>query len=152
MIFNFKRGFGILEILVVLAILTLIILVVLPSFAKIRERKVLDTAVADVVSALDKAKSYSLSSVDSSEYGVHFESSQIVIFKGTVYSSMDVNNENILVFSPAYISDIGLTGGASDIYFDRLSGVPSKTGTITVTSSSVSKTITISVTGAISVN
>ncbi len=93
-----------------------------------------------------------LSSVSSSEYGVHFESGKIVIFKGTAYSSSDSNNEDVPVSSGASISSINLTGGAVDLYFDRLSGAPNKTGNITISISSISKIITISATGAAGMN
>jgi hypothetical protein len=126
--------------------------IVLPSFKTLRDNQVLKATASDVFSSLDKARSQTLASVNSSEYGVHFQSDKVVIFKGQVYSSSDVNNENIIITTPATISAIALTGGATDVYFDRLSGAPNKTGTITVTISSLSKVITISATGVTSVN
>ncbi len=147
---NFKRGFTLIEIMVVLGIMVLIIAVVLPAFSKMRDNQLLKSTTADVFSSLNKAKSQTLSSVSSSEYGVHFESDKIVIFKGTTYSSSDPNNEIVLITSPASISSISLTGGAVDLYFNRLTGAPNKTGSITVAVSSLSKAVTISGTGAIS--
>lgn len=149
---NFKKGYTILEILIVLSVLAVLLAVFLPSFSKIRENQVLKNAASEVFSAIDKARSQGLSSYNSSEYGVHFEDHKIVIFQGTVYSPTDSNNEKILITSPAYISSVNLTGGAVDIYFDRLSGAPSKTGTITVSTPSASKTITVSDTGTASAN
>lgn len=150
--FKFKKGFTILEILVVLSILALLVAIVLPSFKAIRSNQVLKSAISDVLSALDKARSQSFSSLNSSEYGVHFEQNQIVIFKGTNYSPSDISNENVPLTLPAYISLISLTTGAVDLYFDRLSGIPNKTGTITISADTSSKIITISATGAISTN
>jgi prepilin-type N-terminal cleavage/methylation domain-containing protein len=149
---NFKKGFTVLEILIVLGIMAILVTIILPSFRTMRSNEVLKATTSEIFSALGKAKSGTLSSVNSSEYGVHFESDLIVIFKGTSYSSSDVNNENISITSPASISAINLTGGAVDLYFDRLSGAPNKTGTITVSTSSFSKIITISSTGTISMN
>lgn len=152
MMINFKKGFTLVEMLIILAILTILIIVALPSFTTMRNNQILKTTASEVFSALDKAKSQALSSVNSSEYGVHFETNKIVIFKGTIYLSLDPNNEDILISSGASISNINLTGGAIDLYFDRLSGAPNKTGTVTISVSSLSKIVTISATGAASMN
>ncbi len=149
---HYKKGFALIELLVVLAIIVILIAVVLPSLERMKQYQVLKSAVADISSTLDKAKSQTLSSINSSEYGVHFESDKVVLFAGTVYSASDSTNEVTAISSPISISSISLTGGATDIYFDKLSGAPNKTGTVTVSSASQSKTITISATGAISSN
>ena len=117
-----------------------------------RDNQILKSTASDVFSALDRARSQALASVNSSEYGVHFQSDKIIIFKGTAFSAMAADNENIDIASPATISNISLTGGAVDLYFNRLSGAPDKTGTVTISISSLSKIITISATGAASMN
>jgi Tfp pilus assembly protein FimT len=149
---NLKKGFSVIEILFVLAIMIILAAIVLPSFKKMRENQVLKSTTSEVISVIDKARSQSVSSIDSSEYGVHFQTDKVVLFKGITYSSSDASNENIILTTPATISVISLTGGAVDVYFDRLSGAPSKSGTITISVSSLSKTITISATGTASTN
>lgn len=149
---NIKKGFTLIEILLVLAIMVILASIILPSFGKMRENQVLKSTTSEVISVIDKARSQSLSSVGSSEYGVHFQTDKIVLFKGITYSSSDAENEDIILTIPATISTISLTGGAVDVYFDRLSGAPSKSGTIVISVSSLSKTITISATGTASMN
>ncbi|MBI5139532.1 prepilin-type N-terminal cleavage/methylation domain-containing protein [Candidatus Nomurabacteria bacterium] len=149
---NKKVGFTIMEVLIVIAIVGILAVIVLASFGDMRDRQLLKATASDIFSALDKARSQTLASVNSSEYGVHFQSDKIVIFKGTIYSSSDSNNEEILFTSGAFISSINLTSGAVDLYFNRLSGAPNKSGTITVSVSSLSKTVTISPTGASSMD
>jgi len=146
------KGITVVEIVVVLAIIILLVAIVLPQFSKTRENQVLKNAVADIMSALNKASSQTLSSVNSSEYGVHFQSDKVIIFTGTSFSEGVGDNEMINIIAPATISDISLTGGAYDIYFNRLSGTPSKIGTVTITSGSSSSVITIGATGIVSVN
>ena len=152
MMLNFKKGVTVLEVLVVLAILGILLVIILPSFKTMRDNQILKSAASDIFSALDRARSETLSSVNSSEYGVHFQSDKIVVFQGKVYSSSDPDNENIPIYSPATVSAINLTGGAVDLYFNRLSGAPDKTGTVTVSVSALSKVITISATGTASMN
>jgi prepilin-type N-terminal cleavage/methylation domain-containing protein len=149
---QYTKGFTAIEIVIVLAIVVLLIAVVLPPLEKMKQNQVLKSAVADISSTLNKAKSQTLSSVNSLEYGVHFQSDKIVIFQGNTYSAANSTNEDVQITYPAYISNINLTGGASDIYFDKLSGAPNKTGDITVSIPTQSKTVTISATGAVSSN
>lgn len=151
----YKKGITVLEILIVLAILAGMFAIVIPQFSKIRENQVLKNAVGEVISSLNKAQSQTLASLNSSSYGVHFQSDKIIIFKGTVFSVGDINNQTINITTPASISNVTLalaSGSSGDLYFNRLSGTPNKTGTVTVSTSSFSKIITISVTGMASIN
>ncbi|MDE2399437.1 MAG: prepilin-type N-terminal cleavage/methylation domain-containing protein [Patescibacteria group bacterium] len=152
---HYKQGLSIIEIIVAVAILGIIFLVVIPQFSKIRDNQVIKSAVQDTLSAIDKARTETLSSLNSSEYGVHFQSDQVIIFKGKVFSAGDANNEIFGITAPASITNVtfgGTSGVSGDIYFNRLSGAPSTTGTITISNNSFSKIITISATGVASVN
>lgn len=143
------------ELLIVIAVLVIIFSIVLPQFSEVREKQVLKSAVGDILSSLSKAQAQTLASVDSSSYGVNFESDRIIIFKGTVFSEEDVNNEVINIVSPANISNVSLGGvsaSSGNMYFNRISGSPSKAGTISVATSNFTKIITISATGSVSAN
>mgnify|MGYP001594673516 CR=1 FL=1 len=143
------------EILIVVSVLGILFLITLPQFSKIKENQVLKNTTGDIISTLHDAQSKTLASLSSSSYGVYFQSDKIITFKGTVFSVGDVNNKTINIISPASISNVTLGGVSSstgDVYFERLSGVPSKTGTITISMPSASKIVTISATGAVSVN
>ena len=150
-----QKGITAVEILIVVSILGILVLIALPQFSKIKENQVLKNTLGDITSALHNAQSQSLASVNSSEYGVRFQADKIIIFTGKIFSSEATDNKTINIISPANISNVTLGGVSSDtgdIYFERLSGVPSKTGTITVLTPSTSKVITISATGAVSMN
>jgi Tfp pilus assembly protein FimT len=149
----FKKQFGItvIEILVVIAVLGIIFSIVIPQFSKMRESAVLKTAVGDILSSVNKARSETLSSLNSSSYGVHFQSDKVIIFKGISFVSNDQNNETISIVTPASISN-GTFILPANIYFNRLSGSPSTTGSVIVSTTSYSKTITISATGVASSN
>jgi Tfp pilus assembly protein FimT len=147
-----QKAFTLIETLIVIAVVILLVVIVWPRFSEIRANQVLKSGVEDVVSSLNKARSQTLASLNSSTYGVHFTSNSVTIFTGDVYSAGAGDNQVINIVSPASISDISLTGGAVDIYFKRLTADPNVTGSITISNSSINKVISISATGIISVN
>lgn len=149
------RGVTLIEFLLVVAVIGILIAIIIPQFSKSRELQVLKGGVTDTLSSIDKARSQTLSSLNSSSYGVHFQSDQVIIFKGTVFSPGAGTNESINFTSPAGISNVtlgGVSSSSGDIYFNRLSGTPSATGTVTVSTTNYSRIITISATGVANSN
>ncbi len=152
---SYTRGVTVAEVLVVVAVMALIFGVVMPQFSNIKESQVLKNTTSDILSSLNKAQSQTLASVSSSSYGVHFQSDKIVIFTGTSYSAGSSSNVSINVSAPATITNVtfgGVSATSGDIYFNRLSGAPNTSGTITVSSTNYSKIVTISATGVASSN
>lgn len=150
-----QRGVSALELITVISIITILIFIVFSKFSSVREGQVIKSAVEGVLSSIDRARGETLSSLNSSEYGVHFQSDKVIIFKGKVFSSGASDNESIDLTTPASITNItfgGVSGTSGDVYFNRLSGMPSTTGTISINTASYSKIITISATGSASVN
>jgi type IV fimbrial biogenesis protein FimT len=151
----YQKGFTVIELLISIAVIGIITVIVVPQFTKIRENQVLKAAGEDVLSSLNKARSQTLASLDSSEYGVRFEANQVIIFKGTTYSAVSPDNVVVSVTSPASITNVtlgGVSGTTGNLYFNRIYGAPSTSGTITISTSSFTKTITISASGVFSVN
>ena len=150
-----RRGISLIETLVVVAIIGVLLVIILPRFSQIRENQVLKNATVETLSAINKARSITLASVNSSQYGVRFQSDRVIIFKGTVYNEGSADNETINIISPASITNVtlaGVSGTSGEFYFNRLYGSPSKTGTVTITASSSTKTIIISASGVSSMN
>ncbi len=107
---------------------------------------------------LNKAKSDSLNSLNSTNYGIHFESSELVYFIGSTYLSGDTTNE-IINFEPGVITlptgGINLNGGGNNIIFPRLIDDVVGYGNIiieVIEKPILQKTITINKIGSISVN
>lgn len=151
-----NKGMTLIEIMVILIIIIIISTLVLSNLSNFRDAQSLRNTTVDVVSILNKARQNTLSSVNSTNYGVHFDSSKAVLFSGTTYSSSNASNE-IVLFNPSIIipASGGLNiGGGSDVIFERLTG-DTLGGTIKlqlVSDSSKQKTITINKTGVINSN
>lgn len=147
-----KKGFTIIEILIVIVVLTIIATIVASAFSRFNNNQSLQSATAQIVSVLDEARSKTLASYDNSVYGVHLQSDKTVLFKGEVFSPSSSDNKDFIFSSKISISDISLSGGESEIIFKRLMGKTDHSGTITlslISDSSKFKTITIQPSGII---
>lgn len=154
MIKSKKKGISVIEVLTTVSIVVIITVIVLPQFSKIKERQALNNSASTIITALNKASSQTLASIDSYVYGVRFNANSIVIFRGTAYASSTLN-ETIDISTPSSITNVTLNGVSAipgEMYFNRLTNIPSKTGTITITTGSSQKIITIGATGNVSVS
>ncbi len=144
-------GFTLLEILMVIAIMGILITIIISSFSILNKSQALEKSVRQGASIVSQARSLTLSSKEDSNYGVHFESSTLTLFKGSTYSALDGSNITTSLNNLVLITNIALTGGGSDVVFERLNGSINTPGTITYTLGSKTKSLTISGTGLIEV-
>lgn len=150
-----QKGFTLIEILVVITILVTLSAISVTVFSKFSTSRVLVGSVQTVLSILDEARTLTLASKDGYQYGVHFETAKVVLFKGTIYSSSDPDNDVMVLHTAVEISNITLTGSGSDVVFSRLTGTTGQNGTVRlslVSDSTSSSTINIQTTGIAEVN
>jgi len=148
------KGFTLLELVIVIAVILILFFIIFSAFSGFNRNYALDTEAQRVASILDEARSLTLASKGDTNYGVHFESSQVVLFTGDTYSAMDPSNREESLTSSVTISDISLSGGGSDVVFARLTGALDKNGTVTlslVSDPAMTRTITFELTGIITV-
>lgn len=146
-----KKGFTLLEIVLVVAISAVILGIVLFSFAGYRNREILKSTTLQVVSILRDARAKTLVAEGDSVYGVHFDVDQIILFTGSSYSPNSISNETTTIPSAIGLATTSL--GATDVVFNRLSGEPSVTGEIYIyrlAEPQASTTVTINGAGIIS--
>ncbi|MDO8569950.1 MAG: prepilin-type N-terminal cleavage/methylation domain-containing protein [bacterium] len=146
------RGFTVLEILIAISIMVLTITIVTFSFSKLNSSQTLDKSADLVVSILNEARSLTLSSVNDSQYGVSFEDSQVILFKGSIYLLSDPSNVVTELNSLVGLRNIILNGGGTSVIFKRLTGNTFETGTVEIflkASTTTFRTITISATGIV---
>lgn len=150
-----QRGFTLIELLVVITILVTLSAVSVTVFSKFSTSRVLTGSIQTVLSILDEARTLTLASKGGYQYGVHFETTKIVLFKGTIYSSSDPDNDVTVLQTTVEISNITLTGSGNDVIFSRLTGKTNQDGTVRfslVSDSNSSSTINIQTTGIAEVN
>lgn len=128
-----KRGFTLIEILLVIAITGVIVAVSISPLNNLIKAQALDKDYISVAALVDQAKSLSINSKAGSQYGVRFTGSTAVLFKGINYTPGDPNNQIYDLNSRVNISEIDFDGGAADeIVFSRLTGYANASGTVTV--------------------
>ncbi len=148
-------GFTLVELLIVISIAGIISLLTMGVFSKMADREALDKQTAIVLSLLNDARASTLSAKNAQSFGVHFESNRAVLYVGPTYSAGATTNKSEIMSGRVSISNISLSGGGSNVLFDRLTGATSQTGTVTlslVASPAQTKTITINGTGLVSSN
>ena len=122
-----RSGFTIIEIILVVGIVAVIGASVSAGTVQILSQSYFTNSVERVAHTLRTAQIYSVSGREDSSWGVHYEPHKLVLFKGTSYVSRDPSFD---VETPIPNS-VEVTGW-SDVYFDRLRGLPSSTPTILI--------------------
>jgi len=131
--------------MIVLAIFSIIAGIVLQQGSSLSTTVELDNASKNIDLKIRTAKARSIGAVNDKNYGIHFESSKVVIFDGTgAYVDGAAGNEVFDLPGHVQINSIALNGGAADIVFDRLTGNTASFGSIgLISTKDASKTKTI---------
>lgn len=149
---TFRRGVTLIELLVAIAVLVTIAAIGVAVFSRLTGQTALDASVQQVLSVFEEARSRTLASENDQQFGVHVTISSVVLFIGNTYSAEASTNEVTTLVGRVSISDISMTGGATDVVFERLTGKANVTGTITLTlasDTSQTQVLTINSTGLV---
>ena len=143
-------GVTILELLITIALVFLLAVLAMPFVANTIGRQQVDLLSDRAVDALREAQFSTMTGKHDTAHGVHFEFDRFVYFQGSSYNPADGENVEQLLADSVTISDIDLTGGASDVRFQSRRGTPVETGTVTFTGpDGDSRTVTVGAGGAI---
>lgn len=122
-----RRAFTALELLLVIGIIGGLSVIIIPSYRDYQVRSDLHNATEQVSQALGRAKLLSEAGQQESPWG--FSVSQRTLFAGTGYTNRIPDWDELYPF-PQTIEPSGL----DEVSFSRLTGYPSATGTIVLTS------------------
>lgn len=143
-------GFTLIEVLVSVAIVGLIATISVASFSTFEKKEALETDTGKVLALLAEARTQTLSAKDGAYFGVHFEATRAVLFKGGTYSAGSADNQAHPFDDEVTLASTTLSGGGSEVIFKRLTGATSQSGTITLASvrdAGTTRIITIAGTG-----
>ena len=121
------------ELLIVIAIVGVIAAIGTGAFSRFTAQAALDGTAQQALSVFEEVRARTLASENDQQFGVHIDESQIVLFIGDTYTSGSPTNEVTLFNSRVTASDISLTGGATNVVFERLTGKADVVGTVTFT-------------------
>lgn len=143
-----KKGFTLVELLVVIGILAVIFAISAPYFSTTMVSNDAKASALDAGDALREAQSSAMSGYNGGKFGVHFETSKFVFFQGDAYATTDANNKVHAMSGEVAIS---WPGGAPslNIKFANSRGTPDWSGTVTFTTTGSTATVTVNSAGMI---
>jgi len=151
---HFKRagravqGLTFIEVILVIALFGFVFSVTAPFTGQTTGLRKVTAASELVIDALRQSQFSAMHGRSPQRFGVHFEADRFVMFRGATYSAADPDNDIHLLDSDVELA-WSLSGGVQDTLFDNHRGLPSVTGTITITGSGYSRTIGVGAEGAI---
>jgi prepilin-type N-terminal cleavage/methylation domain-containing protein len=123
-----KRGFTLIELLLTIVMITLMASVMIPVFIRFQYRDDIDVAASSLVTSFRRAQALAASGELDSAWGVSVQSGKIYLYKGASYAARDTTYDETYDISTA-ISATGVT----EINYAQTTGVPSTSGTTTLT-------------------
>lgn len=138
------KGFGLIEVLLSIFLVGICAAITIPVFINYQTKNDLDSAVNTSAQVLRRAQSLARAVEGDSQWGVKFQSSSIILFKGSVFSGRDANFDENYGISPNIV-----IGGNSEIIYNKFSGSPGTTGSTTLTLGNDSKTLSLDSNGTI---
>ena len=141
---NHKKGFTLLELLLSVAIISLLAGLSLPVYRTLLSKNDLDIAAVTIAQSTRRAQTLSQAVDGDTTWGVKAQSGSIVIFKGTSFASRDSS------FDETFSVPTGISfGGTNEIVFAKLTGLPQTTGTVSLSTESDSRSVTINEKGMV---
>jgi prepilin-type N-terminal cleavage/methylation domain-containing protein len=125
--YTLQSGFTLLEIIVVVGLIGVIALLFMSSFTDSVREASLDSTYASVITALESARSKSISGVGTETHGVRISTTTIGVFTGSDY----LNPYYTIELSPS----ISITNTSETIVFERISGKSAAAESVTLTDS-----------------
>lgn len=119
-----------LEILITIAVLIILSVIILGALNEFRDSRALSGAREEIIGALREARSRTLASENENQFGVHFETSRIIVFVGPDFIPDDPKNEIRAISLRTEIFNINFSG--SDTVFKRLTGESDPEGNVSV--------------------
>lgn len=130
-------GFTFIELILVVAMVLVIGTMGTSLTARFMTQNAVANAQDQLIGDLRKAQMNAMAGKQNSNWGVHYASNTITLYKGNSIGEDTAFNETFSVPGGVVIA------GFTDINFTRVTGIPSSTPTITISGSGTEKTVTV---------
>ena len=149
--YTMKKGFTMIELLIVIGVTIIVLTAALPIYSNLQISAQLNETSSQIAQTIRSARGRASSGYNNSAHGVKFLENSYVIYEGPNYALRTTENDReIPLDSPISIST-DLTD--DEIYFSKRLGVPSESGTITITHDvDGTRTVSISAIGIVDEN
>lgn len=137
-----QRGVTLIEIVIVIAIFAAFSGAVFIAYKRFNSYHSLDKSRDELVSLLEEARTLTLSSKENSQYGVHIDATEAILFTGDTFMPGAIENVAIS-YGQTVTATATLAGGGANVIFERLSGRTANEGNITLSSASATTTKSI---------
>lgn len=149
-------GFTLLEFLLALALMILLTSAAFPLYVNMQWTAQLNDSTARVIGDVRLARELSSARSNDSQYGVYVDANpvgadRLIFFNGPSYAGRNPAYDRVTTFFDIIVLEKALSTGGSEIVFSKNTGIPSATGTITLThsGSNTTRTITINAYGMV---
>lgn len=141
-----SHGFTLIEVMLSVAAIGIIAGISVPVYQSFQVRNDLDIATTETVHSIRRAQVLSQAVDGDTGWGIKIQSGSLTVFKGTSYATRDTTYDELFDMSTSTTPT-----GVSEIVFEKFTGLPETTGTITLTSNTnETRTITINAKGTVS--
>jgi prepilin-type N-terminal cleavage/methylation domain-containing protein len=146
-----KQGVTLIELIIAISILSIVTALSIVSYNKWQQQVFLTNQVDELKSAISKTQQLAVASAQDTNWGVHFEDTQYIIFAGSSYNEVDPDNEihnlqGVTIVDYATTLSDGIGGYGPDLIFNKFTGQTNNTGTLSLmptTNAEITQTITI---------
>ena len=139
------KGFTLIELLLVISIVILIGTFSVVFFSRFLTQNAVTNTQDQLIGELRKAQTYAMMGRQNSNWGVRFGENTITLFSGNSYASRNI------AFDETFSTNSNISiSGFSEIVFTKVTGLPSTTGTYTITGSDTSKQVIVNSQGVVS--
>lgn len=133
-------GFTLMEIVVVIAIVTIIVAISTPLYIQVQRFSILSSSREEVFQGIRLAQVSAFTGKHNTNVGIYFQTTAFTLYEGSSYATRTAGSERLFT-----LPDTVTLSGLSDLNFEKGTGFPSSTGTLTLqyTDSGASETITV---------
>ncbi len=131
-------GFTLLEFILAFSLMILLLGAAIPLYGNLQWTTRLNEASGQIVSDVRLARELSAARYNDSHYGVFFEvfptgADRVVFFRGTSYATRNPAYDRVTALADTLKLETSFSGGSSELVFSKNTGLPTVTGTFSLT-------------------